>query len=436
MSRFGSDVGSSWATRLLSILSALLFFACDASSQGRVLLVGVDGATLRIAGPLLEQGELPHLGAVARSGVFGPLRSHYPISSPRIWTSIATGVKPERHGIEGFAHPDATGASRLYRSGDRRVPALWNLASDAGLSVAVINWWNTFPVEKIRGVMVSDHLLPMEIDGRRRLTGAAPPNRGAIAWPLEWDARAALLRDDNASLTGVENPFAAPGLFPSWAHAERLSARYHDDADIVRIALAVEQEVRPDLMMVLLPGIDRVSHVIWAAIEATDAYEDPLPMNDEQRRLMAAALRLYYVYTDALIGRLLEGYGADDLVLIVSDHGFEAGRALMFLSGAHTGPRAIEGLIFARGPGVAKVAAEPGISVNDVTPTVLAWLGLPLAEDLDGRVASFLVDKAPNYVPSYAATRTERLPHVPSGAEGEMIDELRALGYTVDGGAE
>jgi hypothetical protein len=59
--------------------------ACGKSEpRGRVLLIGLDGATLRIAGPLIEQGKLPNLAEIARQGVSGPLRSELPLISPRI----------------------------------------------------------------------------------------------------------------------------------------------------------------------------------------------------------------------------------------------------------------------------------------------------------------------------------------------------------------
>ena len=46
--------------------------------------------------------------------------------------------------------------------------------------------------------------------------------------------------------------------------------------------------------------------------------------------------------------------------------------------------------LFARGAGIAPGSDSGTPSVNDVPPTILAWLGLPLGEDMDGRVTSFL----------------------------------------------
>jgi Type I phosphodiesterase / nucleotide pyrophosphatase len=417
----------------LALLAGALTVCCSPLPRGRVLLVGIDGASARILTPLLDAGALPTLAALARNGHAGPLRAQLPLFSPRIWTSIATGVDPRRHGIAGFARRDARGGLRLYQSGDRRVPALWNIASDVGLSVVVVNWWNSYPAEPLRGAVVSDHVLAAEIEGRRKLTGAAPPEPAAVAWPPALGPRLVPLLQDDSALTEIANPFVALAPLPTWVQRDGLVRRFENDADIARIALALEAELHPDLMLVFLPGIDRVSHVLWGAIESPEAYGGHPPrMDAAQRKAMASALRRYYVYTDALLGRFLQRYGASDLVLVVSDHGFEAGRALGFLSGVHQTARARDGVIFARGPGVGKAASGAPPSVNDVTPSVLAWLGLPVADDMDGRVAPFLSLPHVAHIGSYAAGWKAPPPAAPTDADRALLAELRALGYMDD----
>jgi len=428
----------------LRIALALLLAACgalacarEASPPGRVLLVGIDGATLRIARPMLAAGRLPNLARIAREGVYGPLRAHAPISSPRIWTSMVTGKLPERHGIVSFARETPDGDQVLYGSRDRRVPALWNIASAAGLSVGVVNWWNTYPPERVDGVVVSDHLVGIDVKGRYKLTGAPPRSDAAIAWPPEWNARLPELVGDDAPLVDVPDPFAEAGRFPGWVRPERLSLRYEADADIARIALAVDRAERPDLLMVFLPGIDRVSHVVWAAVEPADAYEHPLPFTPETKRATADALREYYRYTDALVGRLAQRFGPDDLVMVVSDHGFEAATGLGFLTGGHHSARAIDGVLFARGPDVGAPGTEANrrLSVNDVAPTLLAWLGLPVGADMDGRPAPFLRGRAADWetVASHDGLEVEHAAAEPSGAEDAILEQLEALGY-LEGG--
>jgi hypothetical protein len=215
-----------FALATLAVASAI-GLACGGSvRQGRVLLIGIDGATLRVAAPLMRQGRLPNLSRIAREGVFGPLRSVQPLLSPRIWNSIATGKTAHKHGILNFTRKREDGTEELLLSTDRKVPALWNIASNAGLTVAVVNWWNTFPPDRIRGVMVSDHLLAREIEGRQRLGRAAPPPTGAVVFPEDWQPRLRRLIADEAPPIAFDDPFLSVEGLPTWVKPQVLSRRY------------------------------------------------------------------------------------------------------------------------------------------------------------------------------------------------------------------
>ncbi len=399
---------------------------------GRVVLIVIDGAALRVIAPLLEEGKLPNLAAIARDGVSGPLRSHKPIASPRIWNSVVTGVVPERHGIGAFSYMDELGKRRLFESTNRKVPALWNILSEAGVSVGVVHFWNTYPPDVVNGVIVSDHLLIREAEGNAKLTKSiAPEPGGPVVYPEEWFERLRpLVFEKREPLTPFPNPFAGNTELPTWVRVPELVRRYQEDEVLTRIALEVESQTRPDVLLVLLSGVDRICHYLWGVMEPPELYPPRLQPSDSQRAAGVAAIRQYYEFSDALVGRILERYGPDDLVLVVSDHGFEAGKSLLFLTGVHDSDKAIDGIVFARGPDVGPVGGEPGpMSVNDVTPTILAWLGLPVAQDMDGRVASFLEIPEPRQIASYQGTRVEHVTAAPSGVEDEIVEELRKLGY-------
>jgi uncharacterized protein YbaP (TraB family) len=408
---------------------------------GRVLLVGIDGATLRIIHPLIAAGRLPSLAALAREGASGPLRSHRPIYSPRIWNSIATGKTPEAHGIEGFTYRSRSSArgsarddaqkQRLYLSIHRKAHALWNIASAAGLRVGVVNWWNTYPPEVVNGVMISDHAKPTRLDELRTLTGAeAAMKEGTTVFPDAWQARVSDLYAKRLVIPGFEDPFLGNLGIPGWMHKEELSKRFRDDAAVARIALELEAELHPDVMLVFLPGIDRVSHRLWAAVEPPERYARPPDLNAVQRAATRAALERYYEYTDGLLGLLTRDYGVNDLVMVVSDHGFEAGEHLGDLTGVHESEAALDGIVFARGPGIAPGSETAGTSVNDVTPTILAWLGLPVGRDMQGQVASFVRPRRKlEKIATHDTGEIERVGLAPSGSEEEILDQLRALGY-------
>jgi hypothetical protein len=68
------------------------------------------------------------------------------------------------------------------------------------------------------------------------------------------------------------------------------------------------------------------------------------------------------------------------------------------------------------------------VEIYDVTPTILAWLGLPSARDMDGAAIAFVPTPA-EPIDSYDTTPVERMTTAPSGADAELIEQLHALGY-------
>jgi predicted AlkP superfamily phosphohydrolase/phosphomutase len=122
----------------------------------RTLAVGFDGATLDLAGRFMDEGLMPVLAGLAEAGSWGEMRSVFPYNSAAAWTSLVTGTNPGRHGIFDFVLPrESAYALRVATRDDRRVPAMWNLASEAGARVAVANIPMTFPAEDVNGFMVS-----------------------------------------------------------------------------------------------------------------------------------------------------------------------------------------------------------------------------------------------------------------------------------------
>lgn len=101
--------------------------------DSRLLLIGWDAADWKIALPLMERGEMPNLARLVERGVMGDLATMRPVLSPILWNTIATGQRPERHGILGFAEVDERlGEARAVSSLSRKCKALWNMVTQAG----------------------------------------------------------------------------------------------------------------------------------------------------------------------------------------------------------------------------------------------------------------------------------------------------------------
>ncbi len=109
----GSRAGGSFP------LLACLFFSlagCGKAAEPLVVLFCLDGASPWLVDELRDEGKLPTLNRLMEAGVSGPLRSIESVRlslpqaqrgliSPAVWTSVATGVTPARHGILDFVLP-------------------------------------------------------------------------------------------------------------------------------------------------------------------------------------------------------------------------------------------------------------------------------------------------------------------------------------------
>jgi len=72
----------------------------------RVIVLGLDGFSPKIADTLMNEGELPNLKSLKSTGTLGEMATTCPGISPVAWSSFQTGVNPGKHGIFDFLMPD------------------------------------------------------------------------------------------------------------------------------------------------------------------------------------------------------------------------------------------------------------------------------------------------------------------------------------------
>ncbi len=124
----------------------------------KVLLVGWDAADWKVIHPLLDAGKLPNLEKFLEQGTMGNIATLQPCLSPMLWSSIATGKRPYKHGIHGFSEPDpASGSIRPVTNLSRKTKAIWNILNQEGKHTITVGWWPSNPAEPLsKGVMVSN----------------------------------------------------------------------------------------------------------------------------------------------------------------------------------------------------------------------------------------------------------------------------------------
>lgn len=411
----------------------------------KVLVVGWDGADWLLVRPLLEQGLLPNLARLVRGGVSGELRAELPLLSPLLWTSIATGRTVEDHGIADFLAKDpATGALVPVSSAARKVHALWTITTAFGLRTDVVGWWATWPAEPILGTMISDRVAYQLFDFAER---EGEQDSGKVHPPEAWSGvRDKLVTAEAVGCDEVRRFVDLPcaEIERRWA-ALPVERKQEDRVNHLRKILATTRSYhaialdllrdQADLTLVYYEGTDTFGHLFARFLPPS------MPgVSAEEQRAFGRALPEFYVYADELLGELLAAADPETTVLLVSDHGFFTGEARPhvdpadFATGAPAWHRQF-GVLVGAGPGVQRGEVQ-GAGILDVTPTVLALLGLPVPPDLAGRPLPELLPEGVPRPDRDALASFESLPRPrSSGAasdaaqDAERLRELVALGY-------
>lgn len=425
------------AKQLLRILifgaAAVLLISCGTSEMSpperKVMIVGIDGLEWDVMGPMLERGELPNFARVLSEGAWGEIRSLDVLESPVIWTSIATGKGPDKHGITGFAKHRAGAEPTPVTSNVRRVKALWNIMGERGLTVGVIGWLATWPAEEVHGYLVSSYF---NYGWRPGSDG----ERGRYTWPEELTSELADVRvmaDEISDETVREFLTSEPGdTDAEQARLRALRTAIATDETTRRAALRLYEERPTSLFAVYFRGVDGPSHMFW-----TDAYPESGPEGGQPgTEYLAEVVARYYLYMDDVLGDFVALADDQTTLVLTSDHG-------------HSGPKnrggvyhwgiAMHdptGVIALWGPDIVPGTQLDAPSVLDVTPTLLTLLGLPVADDMDGRVLTEAID--PSFLESYPVTTIPSYEEgvadpgedpVESPVDDEVRERLRSLGY-------
>ena len=412
----------------------------------RVLLIGWDAADWKIIHPLMEAGKMPVLQRLVERGVSGKISTLQPVLSPILWNSIATGKHADKHGILGFTEPAPDGAGvRPVRSTSRRAKAMWNILSQQGLRSGVVNWFASHPAEPIAGTVFTNRLtnLVFEPDGRLAPLPAEtvyPPERLDDAEDLRVLPGEITPRQLGAFFTPGHAPDPRDPRLPLLARTLAQTASAHNAATW----LAAQDDW--DLLAVYYDAIDHTGH---GFIE----YHPPAMahVSAEDAAVFGGVVDGMYRFHDMMLGTLLDLAGPETTCILLSDHGFYSD---------HLRPAVLEhfrdpakkfgpemnpvswhrphGVFVAAGPPVKHDELLHGASLLDIAPTVLALLGQPVPDDMDGRVLTqiFSAKPEPARITSYEAPHPQDGVHRGVTAEEsdpfaarQALQQLAELGY-------
>ena len=390
-----------------------------------VLVLGVDGFDLDFAERLVRAGRLPALG-VLLGGARAVAAADEDADPATVWTSIATGQPVAVHGVQGLEARRVSGLAgevpaghewwavlavatdrlRLTRpaasSGlQRRAKTIWEVAGEQGLRTGVVNWWATWPALEHAGIVISDRAT-LRLDRGGALDAEIAP-------PALWD-------ELRAAWPGVRETARrrAADAFHDVAEPAGAALRRGAEQDLIQLALATRIARRAgDLLAVYLPGLDIAQYALVSGPSAAG-----LPASALEARV--EALERYYLVLDGLLGEFLAADASWRLRVLLTDPGRSRTRGQSVL--ALTGD-------------VARPGADAQATGPDIAPTLLHVLGLPVSQELGGRVLEDVL--SPAFVATHpvrtAPTFGRRLlpPARPDAVplDDAALERLRSLGY-------
>jgi len=391
---------------------------------GRVAVIGIDGADWELLQELAGDGRIPNLEALIKSGTTGSLQSIQPTVSPLVWTTAATGVTPDRHGVIDFFSGGAP-----IESLSRRAPAIWEIAEGFGRHGVVVDWWTAWPPPQDATVIFDT---PMEL-----LPDAIHPTQLApvvkpVLVPESTIGYEQVRRFMNISPAEYQQAVSSNNAFdPINVFRSALAKTWSDH----RAAINLYRNQSPTLMMMSYEGTDVVNH-LFAPFHPP--YREGI--NETGYRKFWPTVANYYAEVDRLLGEWMQVLPEDTTVIIVSAHGFRWGKnrpRVQTVGRAALSDHRGTGVFVAYGNHIAPSRAGHTLSIYDLVPSILAILGLPQSQEMPGQLARWAFkDLSPVEsvrVVSYNEFFSGRPAPVSTRIDArEYARDLQAIGHLLD----
>jgi predicted AlkP superfamily phosphohydrolase/phosphomutase len=433
-------------------------------NDAKIFLLAIDGLSFTLLKKWTAMGALPNFKRLLEEGCWGLLKSFTPSNSAVIWTSVMTGMSPQKHGIDSFIYYQMGkrnlkksqikkilkfGTRPLFRWLKKRdyvndIPfsldmvqqkMLWEIFAEAGRRVGVVNWWHSYPAYEVPGFIISDRFNYWRLEKRHKFASMDDSYLAYPPWFLEtWMGnmvdplaipRAVYRRFMNVTDKQIQEMrtchYSRHQLMSEFKYL------YTMDETTRKIALSCLQEFsQPEFLALYLRGIDIISH---CACKYMPEYRDS-QLNDEEIEAFGETVFRYYCYIDKIIMELLHAVSDSTHVIIASDHGFAREPDGRF-GHKRTKP---PGSFIINGPNIKRGLPITNATLYDIAPTMLYLGGLPISKKMDGRLLTecleekFFQNNPGGSIDSYGKPHRLRESPVPDTDE-EVKERLRALGY-------
>lgn len=279
------------------------------STSPKLIFLGIDGAHWPYIKELMDKGEMPNLKKLIDNGVMATPVPLHPANSPALWTSIATGDKAAKHGVNNFLSTSgAEDEYTLISSSDRHVKAIWNILTEHDFRVGVFGWTASWPLEPTTGYTVSDVAI---LDPKKGITPDAL-FRGMV--------QNSILTTGFATLAdGLPLDFPVPNDINDAAFFEAVHKKFDLFNRLFNSnAVYAFHRMEPDILFQEDDVIDAIHHLFlkFKRPEEFKGYVDP-----ELIRLYGGFIDDVYRSKDAYIGEFMKTADENTHIIVASDHG-------------------------------------------------------------------------------------------------------------------
>ncbi len=371
------------------------------STADRWIVIGVDGVSLDLLQRFSASGDLPNLTKMIPKSFVAPLEFQGAGVPPVAWTTVATGVPPEEHGIlmpevrrlEGVSSwmqvtPfELAVHSVLVRAGlgqrqpvsgyMRHTKAFWEILSDSGIQTGIVNWWGSWPARKLRGWNVSERYY-------YKISSASSPQDDAYP-PELFDAYKSLAGKTSTKIDG-------PSL-------DRFYASVFE-------SLILDSPTR--VSAVYLPGHDILNYE-FVDRKQMDAF------------VYTTRFREHIKWFDSTIGKIVGDLGDIRVMVILS-----AGRSL---PGHSSGVLVYGGDAWKKG-----WMKDQSFPERSVTPLILYTCGVPISRSMkEDLLKAVLPSELLARIPVRAVGSYIKKDRVDIEHAGEfndlLVEQMKSLGY-------
>lgn len=270
------------------------------TKRPKTLVIGLDGFGVSVLDILINRysDTIKNILTLKQKGSYSPLQSVLPTVTPCAWSSFITGVTPAKHNIYDFTHN-----TELTNALSIKAKTIWSILRENGIKVGALHIPMTYPPEEVNGFIIPGQF--------------APSFSEKSIYPSSLYKK----------FKKFFNRYKA--FYNSREYAHNEYGPTDIDGFIEKLTEIVKNKTKLNLMLMdKYPDLDifitvffetdTIQHYLWKYLD--ESY--PLADRKESKRYKSKIL--YFFRTlDECIEQIIEKFGKDNMIFIISDHGLE-----------------------------------------------------------------------------------------------------------------